>query len=382
VRNAIIVLLGLCSLVLLSCEPDKGGPAFGPYLMTPTETSLVVCWRTDVEADGLVLYGLTSSYGSTMSGKVHFQHEVTLTELIPDTIYHYKVISKSAGKVVFESADSTFKTATADSSAGVKFAFFAEVHNSEKAAAFNSHVLAFDPDLILDASDQVSNGHSLEQWKDFFSFNGPLWKKYPLLPAFGNHSYQGEKFYEFDKAETAHEVFSLPKPENWYSNRRGNTLFVVLDSTYRNNVEAKKKQVPWLEKTLKEATDGVDDPKFIIAMFHAPPYSSGVHGWELDQSIWTIKNFVSLFKKYGVDLVLCGHDKVYERSVVDGITYLQVATGSLRKGIKYPFNKKYSKVFFTDTFSALLITVTPDTIEFEAITPTGEVIDHGTVHPH
>lgn len=380
-RHPRLGILGLAVLALpfLSCEPPTGGPAFGPYLMLPSKTGIVVLWRTDVKADSTVLYGLTSAYGEKAeSATLDWQHEVPLKGLVPDTHYHYKVISKLDGKVVFESEDAVFRTAPPDSE-GFKFAFFGEVHHQVEAAAFNAPVLAHDPHVILDASDQVSNGHDLHEWHDYFTNNGPLWKKYALLPAFGNHNYAMDKWYKYDKAETSKMLFALPDPEYWYSVRYGNTLILALDNNYRINFDASTKQIEWLEKTLKEATDGVDDPTFKIAFFHAPPYSSGVHAWELDQTLWTKKHFIERFKKYGVDLVLNAHDKLYERSVADGITYIQVATGSLRKKKYFPFNDKYSKVMYFDDYTALLGTVTKGSIEFEAITAKGTTVDSGTL---
>lgn len=60
-------------------------------------------------------------------------------------------------------------------------------------------------------------------------------------------------------------------------------------------------------------------------MFHAAPYTSGVHG--LPAGIDEQSNFSSglplraltpLFLEYGVDAVFNGHDEMYEHSVVEG----------------------------------------------------------------
>src|SRR5262249_3575199 len=51
-----------------------------------------------------------------------------------------------------------------------------------------------------------------------------------------------------------------------------------------------------------------------VVYFHHAPYSSGPHGSTLAMR-WP-------FKAWGADLVLSGHDHIYERVVVDGLTYL------------------------------------------------------------
>jgi hypothetical protein len=62
---------------------------------------------------------------------------------------------------------------------------------------------------------------------------------------------------------------------------------------------------------------------------HRPAFSSGTHG-----SSATIQNlFVDSFERYGVDLVLAGHDHNYERTQpINGVTY--VTTGSAGRGTR------------------------------------------------
>jgi len=72
--------------------------------------------------------------------------------------------------------------------------------------------------------------------------------------------------------------------------------------------------------------------KFIIAAFHSPPYSSSNHGSDMDIR----EAFSPIFEQYKVDLVLNGHDHVYERTCpvvnescdnANGVTYLIVGAG-------------------------------------------------------
>jgi Calcineurin-like phosphoesterase/Purple acid Phosphatase, N-terminal domain len=70
-------------------------------------------------------------------------------------------------------------------------------------------------------------------------------------------------------------------------------------------------QTRWLEKTLADASkdNSID---WIIVQMHQDALSSSKNGNGSDKGIR--ENWLPLFDRYGVDLVLCGHDHDYERS--------------------------------------------------------------------
>jgi hypothetical protein len=59
-------------------------------------TAVTITWTTDELATSQVEYGKTAVYGLTtpLDETLHFIHSVTLTDLEPDTAYHFKVRSK------------------------------------------------------------------------------------------------------------------------------------------------------------------------------------------------------------------------------------------------------------------------------------------------
>lgn len=184
----------------------------------------------------------------------------------------------------------------------------------------------------------------------------------PLLDAgvrfyasLGNHDNPNERFYKpFNMNES-----------NYYTFKRGNVRFFVLDSNYMD-----PKQLAWLEKQLKDA--GNSDWK--ICYFHHPLYSSGkTHGssTELRQLI------EPLFIKYGVDAVFSGHDHVYERVIPQkGIYYFtEGSSGQLRNG-DLAKTGMTSKGFDTDrTF--MLIEIAGDEMYFETLSRAGDTVDSG-----
>ena len=116
------------------------------------------------------------------------------------------------------------------------------------------------------------------------------------------------------------------------------------------------------------------DATWIIATMHHPPYSGGYHG----SSTEVRAAFSPLFERYGVQLVLAGHDHDYQRSrVISGVTY--VVTGGaakLRPADRADFTEvAWSAHHFVD------IAVWADRIELRAIDHAGEVFDTVTIAP-
>jgi 3',5'-cyclic AMP phosphodiesterase CpdA len=186
----------------------------------------------------------------------------------------------------------------------------------------------------------------------------------PLLDAgvkfyasLGNHDNPNERFYK---------LFNMNE-SNYYTFKRGNVRFFVLDSNYMD-----AKQLDWLEKELK----GAGNSDWKICYFHHPLYSSGkTHGssTELRQLI------EPLFIKYGVDAVFSGHDHVYERVIPQkGIYYFtEGSSGQLRNG-DLARTSMTNKGFDTDrTF--MLIEIAGDEMYFETLSRAGDAVDSGTI---
>jgi hypothetical protein len=75
-------------------------------------TSAVITWQTNKPSDQQVIYGTTTSYGLSTSPDptLSLSHSQTLTNLQPETTYHFRVRSRDEGGSVAQSADLTFTT--------------------------------------------------------------------------------------------------------------------------------------------------------------------------------------------------------------------------------------------------------------------------------
>jgi UDP-2,3-diacylglucosamine pyrophosphatase LpxH len=178
-----------------------------------------------------------------------------------------------------------------------------------------------------------------------------------LLPVLGNH--------DNDSGYADEQLAALGMPARWYSTVIDDVLVLSLDSNHPDDAE----QLRWLEATLADSTQ-----TWKIAEMHHPPYSAGVHG----SSKRVRAAFVPLFRRYGVQLVLAGHDHDYQRShVIDGITY--VVSGAAAK-LRSAGTADFTEVS-TSTYHFLDITVWPDHLDLAAIGQDGAVIDHVTLNP-
>jgi len=76
-----------------------------------TTNSATIVWTTNENADSVVYYGTTTSYGNTASDSSYVtSHSIDLTGLPAGTVIHYKVVSTDEAGNTSESGDYTFTT--------------------------------------------------------------------------------------------------------------------------------------------------------------------------------------------------------------------------------------------------------------------------------
>ena len=86
-------------------------PFISGLAVNANTNSATITWTTDVSSDSVVYYGTTTSYGSSTNGNSGTtSHSVTITNLTPNTTYHFYVTS-TAGASTGYSGDSQFLTA-------------------------------------------------------------------------------------------------------------------------------------------------------------------------------------------------------------------------------------------------------------------------------
>jgi 3',5'-cyclic AMP phosphodiesterase CpdA len=203
---------------------------------------------------------------------------------------------------------------------------------------------------LLNGDLCYANLNPLQQpavWRDFGNNAQTSASNRPWMPCPGNHE------LEFNNGEQglASYLARYALPDNhsrfqgrWYSFRVSSVLFISLDaddvvyqdaaafvagpaplvpvaSTGNPPIQpgtslyvrgySDGEQTRWLEKVLHHAAQD-DEVDWIIVQMHQDALSSSQTGNGSDKGIR--EAWLPLFDRYGVDLVLCGHDHDYERS--------------------------------------------------------------------
>ena len=218
---------------------------------------------------------------------------------------------------------------------------------------------AFPFEFVLMLGDNMYGGESAKDFEAKFSepYKQLLDSKVEFYAALGNHDLALQKNYV---------NFNMNGKE-YYRIKKGNVAFYALNSNYMD-----KKQVQWLEDELAK-----DTSEWKVAFMHHPPYSSGgKHGSDAQ-----LREVVEpIFLKYGVNVVLAGHDHFYERiKPQKGIYYfVSGAAGKLRSGDIKDGSPLTAKGYDRD-LSFMLIEVDGKQMHFQAISRTGETIDSGVL---
>ncbi|EAW37786.1 metallophosphoesterase [Lyngbya sp. PCC 8106] len=150
----------------------------------------------------------------------------------------------------------------------------------------------------------------------------------------------------------------------YYTFRRGPVQFFALDT---NKSADWSTQLAWLEEQLRRS-----DATWKIVFAHHPIYSSGVYG--VNETL--IKKLTPLFKTYGVQLYINGHEHNYERTrAIEGTTYLVCGAGAKSRPVKRSEWTEYS----TREFSFAALDVYADQIIVRGINTQNQVFDEGAI---
>ncbi|MEJ6979092.1 metallophosphoesterase family protein [Pedobacter sp. P351] len=308
----------------------------GPYLQMATPTSMTIRWRTNVYDRSRVKYGLSSDNLSmrTDDSTLVNEHIITLTGLKPFTKYYYTVGNLADTTLQGNDENYFYTFPEKDSEQLIRIAGFGDCgNNSLNQRTVKSQVLKYLGNNHLNAwilmgDNAYSDGTDAEFQAKFFNiYKDDLLKKYPLYPVPGNHDYHDfhsasatdqnkMAYYQNFSVPTKGEAGGVPSnTESYYSYDIGNVHFLALDSYGPDSkglhmYDEMSEQVEWVKKDLK-----ANKSKWVVAYWHHPPYTMGSHDSDKESLLVKIReHFLKTIEEYGVDLVLCGHSHVYERT--------------------------------------------------------------------
>jgi hypothetical protein len=326
-------------------------------------TSVVVSWaspepatRPRVRIGQRVILAEPRQYTDGINGETVWTYHARIDGLRPGATYAYAVTADNDSDAA-DPFTATFRTAPHGRTA-FRFTLDLATPNTAWVLSYGQSAYAVDAVESFQPLFHLLNGDLCyadlnpavqpEVWRDFGHNNQTSAANRPWMPCLGNHE------VEFDNGAQGFTSYltRYTLPDNhvpgfggrWYSFRIGSVLFVSLDaddvvyqdagafvtgpaaltpvaSTGNPAIEPGTSfyikgysggaQTAWLERTLAAGRrdDSVD---WIIVQMHQCACSSSATGNGSDLGIR--QQWLPLFDRYEVDLVLNGHDHDYERS--------------------------------------------------------------------
>lgn len=311
------------------------------------------------------------------SGGAAAYYRVGIKELKSGQKYSYRV--GNDGKW---SDWNTFKTCCSSDSA-YSFIFIGDVQDSinGKSGELFGKAFACQPNaaFILFIGDMIERPHD-EYWKEFFREGGDIFRTIPVVASPGNHEYLKGAIQKIDERWMAHFSFPQNGPKDFLGRvcywDYDNTRYISMDTNGIQGISSALSQRNWLKKVLENTKQ-----RWKVVIMHHPVYSTS-----RGRDYFIIRGlFKPLFDKYGVDLVLQGHDHAYGRSAhipnsafpgKQGPVY--VVTHASPKLYDIKFSKEMDRLG-TNTQMYQLINVSKDSISYRAYTFNGTYYDGFTL---
>jgi hypothetical protein len=292
-----------------------------PYLQIPTPTSMTVRWQTATGVIGKLYYGsslseLTQSAPEPEVERIY--HEVMVTGLQPGTKYYYSVSGPLQGD-----ADQYFitppeagkpvpvriwvisdfgQTSSAQNPRRIETLGWWEVFNG-----LNSHA-----SFVLSLGDQTEDDAVYQIQHDYFNILEKVFINSPVYTTIGNHDNHDSLFNylrTYTLPESAEAGGAPSGTEKYYSFDYSNIHVVVL-CTEIYDEEGVKAQTDWLSRDLAK-----NHQPWLIACLHQPFHSGGHHNTDVNESMQIKRTeWLPILWNYDVDLILQGHNHIYERS--------------------------------------------------------------------
>src|SRR5215510_8325161 len=218
----------------------------------------------------------------------------------------------------------------------------------------------FPFEFVVMMGDNLYGGEAPKDFNTKFEkpFKGVLDLGVKFYATLGNHD---------DPArQVSYEKFNMGGRHYYSFKPKDGVRFFSLDSNYMD-----KRQLDWFENELKASMS-----EWKIVYFHHPIYSSGEkHGSNVELR----STLEPMLVKYGVDVVMTGHEHFYERiKPQKAIHYFIVgSSGQLREG-NIAKTELTEKGFDQDN-TFMLAEINGDSMFFQVISRTGKTVDSGSI---
>ncbi|MEP7122140.1 MAG: metallophosphoesterase [Byssovorax sp.] len=310
----VVAATAVLGLALASGAARAAPISKGPYLQSLGRDGVTV--KVELEAAApAALYVYAAGTERRVAGANSLEsrdfHALRASGLEPGTTYDYRVVSDDATSELGH-----FTTAPAGD-APFRFLVYGDSRSDHAAHEAVARALASAPgEFLINTGDMVLAGKDPADWAAFFRIEGPLLRDHCVFACVGNH--------ELSRGDPAGEVAFLryfsgadengERTRLYGSFRWSNTRFFLLNAMDTWTGEERD----WLRNELDRA---MYEPGLVhrVAVLHHGPFSSGPHGANPALASAGITNLMATGR---IDLVLAGHDHVYERGDGEGLKYI------------------------------------------------------------
>ena len=346
----------------------------GPYLGDATANSMRITWRTFFPSDTTVEYGIDPQNLQRVTiDESTTNHVIVLTNLVPNTKYQYQV-SSATGRV--EALGPIKSFTTLKTTGPISFVVVGDSGTGGIAqSGVFSQMEAAQPQFVIHVGDLIYPG-MLPNLLDFrvFSMYRDQMADTPYFFTRGNHD---SYFYPNLMLENIYMPTNSTGIPGFYSFDVGEVHFVVLFSNLEAgaNYSPGSPQYEWLDQDLAAATKPW---KFLF--FHHTIRTSSLHRHDdydfngANDMLQLENSFGQLATKYGVQLIVTGHDHGYERlAPVGGSTCFVSGGGGANL---YSFSQLHpASVQYTARYHCLNVQVDLNEVDIQAIDSRRELFD-------
>jgi len=335
-----------------------------PFVETLGETSAIIVWQINNTSNSYLDLKTKDSDAEIIVASVTNEiFRAVLTNLNPNTKYFYRLAGTSD---VF----SKFRTLSPERK-NYSFGVLGDNRtNPDKFKKTADAISKHDVDFFVHTGDLLSKGTNIDEWySQWFTPGRRMLEKAPVFVAWGNHEYPWDEKSGINIFYPDRSQFNN---KGYYSYRNGNVLFIHIN-TYEP-FKPGSKQYIWLEEKLKTCK-----LPFIVAALHVSAFTGAGHADGND--VKEVRQFVvPILAKYNVNLVVSGHDHVYDRSEYAETTYV-ISGGAgapLYDPGTYlnPFSVKAKKSLHFVIFSPSVSNITANTYDID-----GNIIDSFSISP-
>jgi tRNA (guanine-N(7)-)-methyltransferase len=374
-KRGVAAICAVCALVWARHAGASPRASKGPYLTSLSDTGIDVRFElaaaepaaVEVSRDVATDPAAAPAPRVFQSPDHSVLHVVRVAGLDPATQYRYGV---RVGGVVL--AKGHFVTAPRqDVDAPLTFLVYGDNRTDATShAAVVRAMLAVPSDFLVNTGDLVEDGGSAQDWQTFFDVESPLLRQRALFVAIGNHELSddraGANFARYFGFADSRTVAPGVSARLYGSVRLARVRLFFLNGTHDWSTGEERQ---WLESELARS-DAEPGVVWRIAVVHHSPWSSGPHGANARLVDAHVPEVLAAHK---VDLLLAGHDHIYERGDAGALKYIVSGGGGA------PLYRVTSDLATTRkaeaTYHFVELSVTNETVRIVAHRLDGTVLD-------